>query len=118
MAPQLVAFCVQLDKGDTTNVAAFCQINYSVKKEYETKIVLASKDTETAQKLAVQEIASMKQALDKANVQITDLRTQLEQAHRDVKEISAKALESASGRSAMEALQKVLEKDQNTKPGK
>ncbi len=98
--------------------AAVAVATNSVKKEYETKIVLAAKDTETAQKLAAQELAAMKLALDKATVQITDLRTQLEQAHRDVKEISAKALESASGRSAMEALQKVLEKDQNGKPGK
>ena len=46
-------------------------------------------------------------------------RVQLEQASKDVKEISAKALESASGRSAMEALQKVLvEKEPNTRSGK
>src|SRR5262249_26070068 len=98
--------------------AAVAVATNSVKKEYETKIVLAAKDTETAQKLAAQEIGSMKAALEKANTQIGDLRTQLEQAHRDAKDIAAKALESASGRSAMEALQKVLEKDQTTKPGK
>jgi hypothetical protein len=71
-----------------------------------------------AQKLAAQEVASLKLSLDKANAQIADVKTQLEQAHKDVKEISAKALESASDRSAMQALQKVLEKDQTAKPGK
>jgi hypothetical protein len=98
--------------------AAVAVATNSVKKEYETKIVLAAKDAETAQKLAAQEIASLKQALEKAQTQITDVKAQLEQAHRDAKEISAKALESASGRSAMEALQKVLEKEPTFKSGK
>jgi hypothetical protein len=90
----------------------------SVKKEYETKALLATKDTETVQKLANQEVASLKQTIEKLNAQLADVKTQLEQAHRDAKEISAKALDSASGRSAMEALQKVLEKEPNYKPGK
>jgi hypothetical protein len=90
----------------------------SVKKEYETKMVLNQKDMDTAQKLAAQEVASLKAALEKATAQLADLKAQLEQAHHDVKEISAKALESASGRSAMEALQKVLEKEPAAKQGK
>jgi colicin import membrane protein len=92
------------------NAAAAVATN-SVKKEYETKIVLATKDSETAQKLAAQEVASLRAALEKAHAQLAEVKTQLDQAHHDVKEISAKALESASGRSAMEALQKVLEKE-------
>ncbi|HJT78591.1 MAG TPA: hypothetical protein VJ739_15405 [Gemmataceae bacterium] len=98
--------------------AASAVATNSVKKEYETKMVLATKDMETAQKLAAQEVGSLKQALEKAQAQIADVKGQLEQAHRDMKEISAKALESASGRSAMEALQKVLEKEPSAKPGK
>jgi hypothetical protein len=58
-------------------------------------------------------------ALEKAHGQLGELKTQLDQARNDVKEISSRALESASGRSAMEALQKVLEKDPATyKTGK
>src|SRR5262249_52690255 len=98
--------------------AAVAVATNSVKKEYETKIVLAAKDSETAQKLAGQEVVSLKQAIEKANAQLSELKSQLDQAHHDVKEISPKALESASGRSAMEALQKVLEKEQNFKPSK
>ncbi len=98
--------------------AAVAVATNSVKKEYETKIVLATKDAETSQRLAAQEVASLKQAYEKAQAQITDIKTQLDQSHRDVMEIYAKALESASGRSAMEALQKVLEKEPNYKPGK
>jgi hypothetical protein len=98
--------------------AAVAIATNSLKKEYETKIVLANKDAEMSQKLSAQEVASLNQTIVKLQAQITGLQTQLEQAARDVKEISAKALESASGRSAMEALQKVLEKDQPTKPMK
>jgi hypothetical protein len=98
--------------------AAVAIATNSVKKEYETKAQLAAKDAETNQRLAAQEVASLQQTVTKLHTQIEDIKTQLEQAHRDVKEISAKALDSASGRSAMEALQKVLEKEQTYKPGK
>jgi hypothetical protein len=98
--------------------AAVAVATNSVKKEYETKLTLGAKDADMAQKLAAQEIASLKQALEKTTAQIADIKGQLDQAHRDVKEISAKALESASGRSAMEALQKVLEKEPPYKPSK
>jgi colicin import membrane protein len=113
---QVAAMPEQIRKAE--NAAAAVATN-SVKKEYETKIVLATKDSEMASKLAAQEVASLRQALEKAHAQLAELKTQLDQAHHDVKEISAKALESASGRSAMEALQKVLEKDPATyKSGK
>jgi colicin import membrane protein len=98
--------------------AAVAIATNSVKKEYETKMVLSAKDAETAAKLATQDLASNTASITRMQSQIEDLKTQLEQAHRDVKEISAKALDSASGRSAMEALQKVLEKEQTYKPGK
>ena len=112
---QVAAIPEQVRKAENAAVAVATN---SVKKEYETKIVLATKDAETAQKLAAQEVASLRAALEKAHAQLTEVKTQLDQAHHDVKEISAKALESASGRSAMEALQKVLEKEPATKPGK
>jgi hypothetical protein len=112
---QVAAFPEQMKK--EVNAAVAVATN-SVKKEYETKLVLAAKDTELGQKLAAQEVASLKQALDKATAQIADLKQQIDQAHQDVKEISARALESASGRSAMEALQRVLEKEPPTKPSK
>jgi hypothetical protein len=113
---QVGAIPEQVRKAENAAVAVATN---SVKKEYETKIVLATKDAEMASKLAAQEVASLRAALEKAHAQLTEVKTQLDQAHHDVKEISAKALESASGRSAMEALQKVLEKDPATyKTGK
>jgi hypothetical protein len=92
--------------------AAVAVATNSVKKEYETKMVLAAKDYETAQKLSEQTINSLKETIAKQQAQLEDVRAQLEQAHRDMKEISAKALESASGRATTEALQRLLEKDQ------
>jgi chromosome segregation ATPase len=80
----------------------------SLKRQYETEMKLAAKDAETEQKLGEQQVLSANQTIAKLTAQIADLKGQLEQAHRDVKEISAKALDSASGRSAMEAVQNVL----------
>jgi hypothetical protein len=84
----------------------------SVKKEYETKMVLAAKDAETDKRLSDQQIASLTQTISKQQTQIDDLRAQLESALKDAKEIAAKALESASGRATTEALQRLMEKEQ------
>jgi hypothetical protein len=90
----------------------------SLKKEYETKVLLAAKDAEMAQKLSAQEVASLQATIAKLNAQIDSLKAQNDQAQRDVKEISAKALESASDRSAMAALQRVMEKEPAQRPSK
>ena len=83
----------------------------SVKKEYETKMVLAAKDAETDKRLADQQIAALTQTIAKQQEQLADLKAQLEQAHANVKEISGKALDSASGRATTEALQRIMEKE-------
>jgi len=91
----------------------------SVKKEYETKMALAAKDTEIEKRLADQTIASLQQNIAKQQQTVDDLKAQVDQAQRDVKEISSKALDSASGRSTTEALQRLMEKDQGSgKTGK
>jgi hypothetical protein len=98
--------------------AAVAVATNSVKKEYETKATLAQKDLEMFQKLAAQETASLRQALEKAGAEIGSLKSQLDQARADVKEISARALDSASGRDAMAAMQKIIEKEPSSKQGK
>jgi colicin import membrane protein len=98
--------------------AAVAIATNSVKKEYETKATLAAKDLETFQKLAAQETASLKTAVEKATFEITSLKTQLDQARADVKEISSKALESASGRDALSQIQKMMEKETGGKQSK
>jgi DNA repair exonuclease SbcCD ATPase subunit len=98
--------------------AAVAVATNSVKKEYETKATLVQKDLEMFQKLAAQEAGSLKQALEKANAEINSIKAQLDQARADMKEISTKALESASGRDAMSAMQKVMEREPTSKQGK
>lgn len=89
----------------------------SVKKEYETKMVLAAKDADMERRLAEQQIAAFQQAIAKHQEQVADLKLQLEQAHASVKEISSKALDSASGRATTEALQRIMEKEQGSTKG-
>src|SRR5262249_39597138 len=98
--------------------AAVAVATNSVKKEYETKMTLAMKDAEMAQKLAGQEVAARRQTGERATAEIAGLKAQLDQARADVKEISGKALESASGRDAMAAMQKLMEKEPASKSGK
>jgi len=91
----------------------------SVKKEYETQKTIAAKDAETEKRLADQTIASLQQTIVKQQAQIDETRAQLEMARSEVKEIAAKALDSASGRATTEALQRLMEKEQITsKTGK
>jgi hypothetical protein len=91
--------------------AAVAVATNSVKKEYETKIVLAAKDSETDKRLAEQEIRSLNETIKKQQIQLDDLKEQVARAQADVKEISGKALDSASGRATTEALQRLMEKE-------
>jgi len=86
----------------------------SVKKEYETQKTIAAKDAETEKRLAEQIISSLQQQITKQQAQIDDLKADLVKAHERVAEISSKALDSASGRSTTEALQRLMEKEQLT----
>ena len=84
----------------------------SVKKEYETKMVLSAKDAETEKRLAEQTIKSLQETITKQQAQLEEMKAQREHALKAVQEISAKALESASGRATTDALQRILERDQ------
>jgi len=109
-APDMVKKSVNAEVAVATN---------SVKKEYETRMTLAAKDAETEKRLSEQASQSMQQTNARLQTQIDDLKGQLETAQQNVKEISSKALDSASGRSTTEALQRIMEKDQfSTKTGK
>jgi len=90
----------------------------AVKKEYETRITLLNKDIETSQKLGAQEIKSLNDTISKLNIQIGDLQKQLHQAHMDVKDISAKALESSAARETVANLQKAFENVQGNRSSK
>lgn len=91
----------------------------SLKKDYETKIVLQAKDSESEKKLAAQEIASLNTTILKLTNQMIELQKSLAQAHSDVKDISAKALDSASNRAVADALKDAMsQRDSNGKPSK
>lgn len=110
MAPEMVKKAVNEAQAIATN---------SVKREYEMKMTLAGKDAEMEKRLAEQSVAAMGKTIAELQAQVGNLKANLEQAQRDVKEISAKALESASGRSTTEALQRIMEKEQGgAKAGK
>jgi len=98
--------------------AAAAVVGNSVKKEYDTKSQLQQKDMDSAQRMFEMEVSSLNKQITKQNEQIETLNTKLEQAQKDIKEISSKALDSASDRVAMQALRGVLEKDQGGKQNK
>lgn len=84
----------------------------SVKKEYETRMMLAAKDAETEKRLAELQVQGLQQTVVKMQTQLDDLKRDLELAHQGAKEIASKALDSASGRATTEALQRLMEKEQ------
>jgi colicin import membrane protein len=94
--------------------AAAAVAGNSVKKEYETKMQLAAKDSEVERRLAEQQIKALEETIKKQQQLVDDLKAQLETAHRSAQEIAGKALDSASGRATTEALQRLMEKEQNS----
>lgn len=84
----------------------------SVKKEYETRMMLSAKDAETEKRLAELQVQGLQQTVVKMQTQLDDLKRDLELAHQGAKEIASKALDSASGRATTEALQRLMEKEQ------
>jgi colicin import membrane protein len=102
-APEVVKKAVNAEVAVATN---------SVKKEYETKMVLSAKDAETERRLAEQTVKALQETITKQQAQLEEMKAQREQAPKAVQEISSKALESASGRATTDALQRILERDQ------
>lgn len=79
-----------------------------VKSDWELKLTLATKDAETAQRVASMEIASLKDTSTKQAQAIQTLQTELAEAKRQVQAIAEKALESASGARALAEVQGVI----------
>ncbi|QDE82010.1 kinetoplast-associated protein [Myxococcus xanthus] len=79
-----------------------------VKSEWELKLTLATKDAETAQRVAAMEISSLKETATKQAQSLQMLQTELAEAKRQVQAIAEKALESASGARALAEVQGVI----------
>lgn len=84
-----------------------------LKKEYEHQILLLKKDMEAEKQLNSIKTSAMEDTIENLEKQISDLLTQLNAARADAREITNTALQSASGREAMNALQKANESTAN-----
>lgn len=76
-----------------------------LKRDYEHKTQIALKDFEAAHKVANQEIVALRDRLGSCQATIDSLNSALDRARAEVREIAAKAVESASGQQALAALQ-------------
>jgi chromosome segregation ATPase len=89
----------------------------SVKKQYEHQMQLLQKDMESERNMSNSKIQSLQIQVGQLVDQIKDLNVQLLSARTDAKEVTAQALQSASGRQVAEALSRVVDsgKDGKTK---
>lgn len=92
------------------------QITSDLGKEYGYKINMVKKEAEGDIKLKEQEINSQQHAILGMRQQIESLELQLKASRNDAKEVATQALQSASGRQVVEALQKAnSDRDSNSK---
>lgn len=87
-------------------------VGNTMKRDHETDKRIMAAEAATSMKLAEAALASEKKANESLTKQITELSLQLDQAKKDIKDISSKALESASGRDVIANLQRALENNQ------
>jgi colicin import membrane protein len=90
----------------------------TVKRDYEHQIQLLNKDAASKEALATQEITTLRHARQQAEEQIAQLQTKLAEASQRVTEVAQKALESASGQSALAAVQKFASESSSNGPSK
>ena len=80
-----------------------------MKKEYEHECAMLKKDIEAERALNLTKISALDDTIEGLDGQIASLQQQLTAARQDAKEVTSQALQSASGRQAMEALQRVTD---------
>jgi actin-related protein len=85
-----------------------------VKKDYEHEILILKKDIDSERVLNATKVSALDDTINNLQMQIVDLHKQLAQSRTDAKEITSAALQSASGRQAMEALQRVTDGQPST----
>lgn len=86
-------------------------VSNSVKKQYEHQIALMQKDAESERNIDNAKIESLQGTIKDLEGRILALTAQLDAARRDAKDVTAAALESASGRQVADALRKVVDRD-------
>jgi hypothetical protein len=80
-----------------------------VKKEYEHEVLMLKKDIESERTLNATKVSALDDTINGLQMQISDLQKQLSECRADAKEVTSAALRSASGRQAMQALQRVVD---------
>ena len=84
-------------------------ISNRFKKDHAHEIAMLRREMESQSNLNDTKIESLNITIEGLNDQIEDLQKQLTEARNDSKEITSAALQSASGRTAMEAMQRVVD---------
>ncbi len=107
---QVDAFPAKLD-ADVKKAVAIAE--NSIKREYEHKIQLMLKDSETSKVVAAAEIASLNQQVVRANAQIADLQNRITASDSRVAEIASKAIDGASGKLALDTAMSIKNSDGN-----
>jgi len=80
-----------------------------VKKDYEHQIAMLQKDMDAERTLHATKVSALDDTINNLEEQIGSLQVQLKAALQDAKEVTNAALQSASGRTAMQALQQVVD---------
>ena len=94
-------------KAETEKSAAI--VGNTMKKDFEMEKKLLEANFNNKIQLAEAQVASEKMKTVELEKQVASLKAQLDMAQKDIKEISTKALESASSRETVNSLQKALE---------
>ena len=94
-------------KAETEKAAAI--VGNTMKKDFEMERKLLEANFNNKIQLAEAQVASEKMKTVELEKQVASLKAQLDMAQKDIKEISTKALESASSRETVNSLQKALE---------
>ena len=79
------------------------------KKEHEHELAMLKKDIDSERLLNSTKVSALDDTINNLQTQILDLQKQLTEARTDAKDVTSAALRSASGRQAMQALQRVVD---------
>lgn len=80
-------------------------VGNKLKRDYDYQIQLMQKDNQAALNLSAAKIDSLNEKIDSLTIQLEESYKQLDSARKDAKEVTERALESASGRQVTDALQ-------------
>jgi hypothetical protein len=85
-----------------------------LKRQYEHEKELMERDIASQKALHAAEVQSLNQRIASLNEQLDEAQDALRAAQQDAKEVTSKALESASGRAVAQAVQKTVEMGQQS----